>query len=180
MGVYASHCLEHLQESQVKWWIGEVFRILKIGGRVRITSPDIKAFFDAYEAKDASFYDWIRGRGAYQFDSWLRLIVRSFAEPVVDNYDDEELYRLYQSMTRAEFLKFFNDQVENVVDERFLDPSCHKSWWSGEKMCSLLIEAGFSKVKVKEQNESDCAVFAQKQFFNRTRPYMSFFVEAIK
>ncbi len=180
IGVYTSHCFEHLQETQVKWWIGEVFRILKSGGVFRITAPDIKAFFDAYDAKDASFYDWIRGRGAYQFDSWLRLIVRSFAEPVVDNYDDEELYRLYQSLTRAEFLKFFNDQVENVIDERFLNPDCHKSWWSGEKMRSLLIEAGFSKAEVKEQNESDCVVFAQKRFFNRTRPYMSFFVEAVK
>lgn len=180
MGVYTSHCIEHLQESQVEWWVGEAFRILKGGGVFRITAPDIKAFFDAYDAKDASFYDWIRGRGVYQFDSWLRLIVRSFAEPVVDNYDDEELYRLYQSMTRADFLKFFNDQAEKVVDERFLNPACHKSWWSGEKMRALLIETGFSKAEIKRQNESGSAVFAQKRFFNRTRPYMSFYVEAIK
>jgi predicted SAM-dependent methyltransferase len=179
VGVYTSHCLEHLKESQVKWWVGEVVRTLKNGGIFRITSPDIKAFFDAYEARDASFYDWIRGRGAYQFDSWLRLIVRSFAEPVVDKYDDEELYRLYQSMTQEEFRSFFSDQVENVVDERFLHPDCHKSWWHGEKMVSLLLEAGFAKAELKEQNDSDCEIFRQK-YFNRTRPHMSFFVEAIK
>ena len=178
-GVYMSHCMEHLKESQARWWLDEIVRTLRPGGVFRITSPDIKGYLDAYDARDGKYFDWIQGRGAYRFDSWLRLIVRMFAEPVVDNYDDAELHRLYASMSRAEFLEFFNAQVEAVTDELLLNPSCHKSWWSGEKMQAALIEAGFSTASVKSQDESDCEVFAEK-VFNRTRPYMSFFAEGIK
>lgn len=178
-GIYSSHCLEHLKENQVKWWLSESLRVLKKGGVIRITVPDIEAYFDAYEKGDASYFDWIRGRNAYQFDSWLRLIVRAFAEPVVDNYTDDELYQMYSQMSREDFLKFFNTKVSEVTDERFLAPDCHKSWWSEKKMIEALKNAGFSKAEAKSQRDSFCKLF-QETGFNNTRPGMSFFVEAVK
>ncbi len=178
-GVYTSHCMEHLKESQVVWWIREVLRTLRPGGVFRVTAPDIKAYLDAYDARDASYFDWIRGRAAYHYDGWLRLIVRMFAEPVVDNYSDEELKRLYETMPRAEFLEFFNAQVEKVEDERYLNPSCHKSWWSGEKFRDCMLEAGFSSAALTSRTGSACAVFRENAF-NRTRTHMSFYVEGTK
>ena len=178
-GVYSSHCLEHLKESQVKWWVGEVFRTLKSGGIFRVTVPDIAKLFDAYEAKDVNFFSWIRKGGLGLYDSWLRILVRIFAEPVVDDYNDEELYRLYQTKTREEFLNFFNSQVEKTEDVRLLAPDSHKSWWTEEKMISLMKDAGFSSAEVKGQNNSNCKTF-QGRRFNRTRPHLSFFVEATK
>lgn len=179
-GIYTSHCMEHLKESQVRWWFTEYLRTLRKGGVFRVTSPDIKGYLDAFDSRDGKYFDWIQGRAAYRFDSWLRLIVRMFAEPVVDNYTDDELYRLYESKSRAEFLEFFNEQIERITDERFLNPSCHKSWWSGKKMQAMLLDVGFSDARITTQNESACPVFAQQAYFNRTRPYMSFFTEGIK
>ncbi len=178
-GIYSSHCLEHLKESRVKWWFGEAYRTLENNGIFRVTVPDMKLFFDAYEAKDAAFFNWLKGKGIYRYNSWLRIIVRHFAEPVVDNFDDEELYKLYHSMTREEFLQFFSDEVEKVEDERFLIPDCHKSFWTEEKMIASLQETGFSKVGAKDPIESDCEVFRERQF-NQTRPNISLFVEATK
>ena len=178
-GIYSSHCLEHLKESRVKWWLGEAHRTLKNNGIFRLTLPDIKGYFDAYEAQDANYFNWCKGNSIYRFNSWLRLIVRHFAEPVVDNFDDEELYKLYHSMTREEFLQFFSDESDKVEDERFLIPDIHKSFWTEKKMIAALQETGFSKVEAKDPNESDCEVFRGKQF-NKTRTHMSFFVEATK
>ena len=178
-GIYSSHCLEHLKESRVKWWLGEAYRTLENSGIFRVTVPDIKGYFDAYEAKDATYFNWVRGKGIYTIHSWLRLIVRHFAEPVVDNFDDEELYKLYHSMTREEFLQFFSDEVDKVEDERFLIPDIHKSFWTEEKMITSLQETGFSKVEAKDPNESDCEVFRGKPF-NKTHLQMSIFVEATK
>jgi ubiquinone/menaquinone biosynthesis C-methylase UbiE len=179
-GVYSSHCLEHLKESQVKWWVGEVFRTLKIGGIFRVTLPDITKLFDAYEAKDVSFFNWIkRGFGVGYFDSWLRILIRQFAAPVVDEYNDEEIYRLYQTKTREEFIDFFNSQVEVIKDKRLLLPNAHKSWWTEEKMLALMKDTGFSRAEVCEQNNSNCNMF-QGRRFNKTYPHMSFFVEATK
>lgn len=179
-GVYSSHCLEHLKDSQVKWWVGEVFRTLKTGGIFRVTVPDVTKLFDAYESKDANFFNWITGGyGLGHHDSWLRILVRQFAAPVVDNYNDEELYQLYQTKTREEFLNFFNSLVEKVKDESFLDPNVHKSWWTEEKMITLMQGAGFSRADAKHQNNSNCKVF-QGRRFNKTRPHMSLFVEATK
>ena len=179
VGVYSSHCLEHLKQSQVKWWVGEVFRTLKNGGIFRVTLPDIAKLFDAYEAKDVNFFNTFRRGGIGSLDSWLRIIVRQFAEPVVDNHSDEEIYRLYQTKTREEFLDFFNSRVENIDDERFLIPDCHKSWWTEEKMITLMKDAGFSGVELKDPNNSKCKIF-QGRRFNKTHPHMSLFIEATK
>ena len=178
-GIYSSHCLEHLKESRVKWWLVEAYRTLENNGILRVTVPDMKLFFDAYEAKDATFFNWLRGKSVYRYNSWLRIIVRHFAGPVVDNYDDEELYKLYNSMTRDEFSQFFSNEVEKLEDERFLNPDCHKSLWTEEKMITSLQETGFSKVEAKDPIESDCEVFRER-IFNQTRPNISLFVEATK
>jgi ubiquinone/menaquinone biosynthesis C-methylase UbiE len=179
-GVYSSHCFEHLKESQVKLWVSEVFRTLKIGGTFRVTLPDITKLFDAYEAKDVSFFNWIkRGFGVGYFDSWLRILIRQFAAPVVDEYNDEEIYRLYQTKTREEFIDFFNSQVEVIKDKRLLTPDTHKSWWTEEKMIALMKDTGFSRAEVCEQNNSNCNMF-QGRRFNKTHPHMSLFVEATK
>lgn len=45
-------------------------------------------------------------------------------------HSDGELKHLCETMPRAEFLEFFNAQVEKVEDERYLNPSCHKSCYS--------------------------------------------------
>ena len=101
-----------------------------------------------------------------------------FVEPGVI-FSDEELYQLYQTKTREDFLDFFNSQVENIKDESLLVPGAHKSWWTEKKMIALMQGAGFSRAEAKNQNNSNCKVF-QGRRFNQTRPHMSLFVEATK
>lgn len=178
-GVYSSHCLEHLKEATVKHWMGEVSRVLKVGTVFRITVPNIEEYFDAYNNKNASYFDWIRGKSTYRFDSWLRLIVRAFAEPVVDEYTDEEIYSLYEKLGKENFLEFFTKKMEQMNDPMYLLPHTHKSWWSPSKITQALKEAGFSNVKITGRRNSESKIFSTMEF-NNTRPHMSFYVDAIK
>ena len=41
MGVFAEHLLEHLTPDQAVGWLGEVRRVLKPGGLMRVTTPDL-------------------------------------------------------------------------------------------------------------------------------------------
>lgn len=40
--VYSSHCLEHLSQSDARSLMGEIYRVLKPGGIVRIVVPDLE------------------------------------------------------------------------------------------------------------------------------------------
>jgi predicted SAM-dependent methyltransferase len=180
LGVYTSHCLEHLKQSAVDHICKEVWRVLKPGGVFRITVPDIKAYLETYDARDVSYFQWIHGKFPFRYDSWLRLIVRGFAEPVVDFYSDDKLVELYSSKSHEEFLNFFTDQVDKSTDERYFLPTAHKSWHSAEKFITNLTHIGFSSVREVGRFESECEVFRDRRTFNNTRPHLSFYVEAIK
>ena len=178
-GVYTSHNLEHLRNDSVIYVIEQIYRCLAPKGVLRITVPDILAFFNAYENKNVRFFDWIRAKDVYMYNSWLRLIVRSFAEPAVDNFTDLELYQIYKEKTLIEFLEFFDHQVNNVKNKNLLTPDSHKSWHSVDKFSSIFEDVGFSSWQQVSQNESSCEFF-RNEIFNQTRPHMSFFIEAIK
>jgi len=178
-GVYSSHCFEHLRIFEVKHWLKECHRVLSEKSIVRFVVPDIMLYFEAYEKKDASFFDWIRSSGSYSYDSWLRLIVRQFASPIVDKFSDKEIYDLYHNKSLNEFLDFFEKKVNEITDENYLWPQIHKSWWSKERFANELKLAGFSDIKHVSQNESYDNIFLGKSL-NTTRPYMSLFIEGFK
>lgn len=183
-GVYSSHCFEHLVEKQCLKWFKESSRILKKGGVLRITVPNILEYLENYEKKNISYFNWVRKKRIYPHESWLRMIVRAFAEPVVDNFTDEELYDIYSKHDHTGFLDFFSDHVSKVSDSRYLNPQAHKSWWSPEKMIKTLEELNFAEVYKSTPGSSKCKYFTGKsksQFiYDGTRPHMSLFVEAIK
>jgi hypothetical protein len=104
------------------------------------------------------------------FLSWLRLLVRQFAAPVVDDYSDQELYQIYQTKTREEFIDCFNSQVGKIKDKRFLNSDAHKLWWTEEKMIALMKGAGFSRAEVSEQSNSNCYIFQERRL-NKTHPH---------
>jgi predicted SAM-dependent methyltransferase len=185
-GVYTSHCLEHLSERQVSNILKESYRILKPGGVIRITLPDMDKMFDAYEARDASYLTCFKEKmrvrdGVWAYDSWLRLVTRSFAGHVVDLFSDKELYGLYHELKedRKEFVGRVLDEAENSPKYRNV-PNAHKSYWSPEIMLALLNELRFKDVNEVEQRWTIDPVFSNGAVFNNTQAQASFFVEATK
>jgi len=55
--VYASHCLEHLDDKTVNRVLEEVHRVFKNDGRFIIKIPDFDRALECWKRKDASFFD---------------------------------------------------------------------------------------------------------------------------
>jgi len=185
-GIYTSHCLEHLFDNQVFKILEQSYRILQPGGVIRIALPDMEMMFDAYEARDASFFSWFKEKmrvrdGVWAYDSWLRLVTRSFAGHVVDLFSDEELYGIYHKLeeNRIKFVRRILSEAENSPKYRNV-PNAHKSYWSSQKMLTCLNELGFKSVNKVGQRQTTDPVFSNGAVFNNTQPQASFFVEAIK
>ena len=90
----------------------------------------MKEYLTQYDNRNLFYFNWLRNKDTYIYDSWLRLIVRSFAEPVVDRFSDDELYQLYENKDHEDFLNYFSRLVDKEENEILLNPSAHKSWWS--------------------------------------------------
>ncbi len=184
INIYSSHFLEHIKFSEAQYLTKQIYRCLDKGGLFRIVVPDIDAWLDAYEKKSLKEFEYNTKGEIYPQDSLLRLIVRQFAEPIVDKYSDEELYKIYNDLEREDFLNYFESKVNEEKDCRLIFPDNHKTWYNEKKMFLLLAEAGFQNIVRVKPNESSSQFFVDNfKHFDGVKPgrnLTSLFIEANK
>ena len=56
--VYTSHTIEHLMDKHDRHMFTEAYRILKPGGIIRATTPDIDLYYQAYLQNDKNFFPY--------------------------------------------------------------------------------------------------------------------------
>ena len=172
--------MEHLTISQVEYIFREVHRILMPGGIFRILVPNIELYFDKYDSKDLSFFNWIRNKSIYRHDSWLRFIVREFAGAIVDDFEDDQLIENYKVQGRSKFIENLNNLSNNCLDKARNIPDIHKSGWSNNSMIFLLKKCSFSEARPSIRHESQFKKFREKSIYDNTRPNISLYIEAKK
>jgi len=182
-GIYSSNCFEHLKEEEVTKILEESYRILKPGGTIRITVPDMDKMFDAYEKRDASYF-WFREKQhkpdqAWFKDSWLRLVTRSFAGHVVDLFDDKTLYKMYKDNDREIFVRKILTVAETSPVYRNI-PNTHKSYWTPSSMIKKLEALGFKNCLSVKKGITRDKIFSNGLTFDNTWPEKSLFVEGTK
>lgn len=60
-GIFTEHTLEHLAFEDARRLVGECFRVLKPGGRIRLIVPDVSIFVARYQANDLAWFgEWER------------------------------------------------------------------------------------------------------------------------
>ena len=184
-GIYTSHCLEHLTDKQVKFVLKESFRILKNKAELRIVLPDMKMMFDAFDKRDATYLEEFREKQSLRsnylwgYDSWLRLMTRSFAGHIVDKFSDAELERMYKDLDRNQFINEILKYEEFTPSNRFI-PNVHKSYWDYEKLKIILLDLGFTQVNLSKRHRSMNKIMRNRALFDNTAPKRSFYLEAIK
>ena len=156
---------------------------------MRITLPNIRLFFEAYEKKDMFFFSWIKDSEYYKYDSWLRLISRMVAEPAVDNIAEDFLYQKYDdSKHYREFCNFLiSKQNEIKNDQKYgwkFFPDNHKNFFDEEIITNYLKKLSFKNIDISQHNKSKYKFFQNsmnfKKTFDFTRPHMSLYVEFTK
>ena len=182
-GVYTSHCLEHLTRGEIINILTDSYRVLKKDGVIRIVLPDHETMFDSYESRDASYFSMFKVKSKshqiWKYDSWLRLVTRSFAAPGVDKFSDSELYENYKLMGRDKYIKYMVNIGENCHEDRKI-PNAHKIFTSPKVIIKILNDIGFKNVHQTSVNQTLDRIYKNELFFNNTQPKTSFFIEATK
>jgi predicted SAM-dependent methyltransferase len=196
--VYSSHTIEHVNDEAVKNLLKESFRILKPGGGIRLTTPNAWIEFQAYKRNDISYWYWkdlkdtrlisgkqvqmckipIKNASIHQL--FLHHIASQLSEigisPSHKKFSDNEIKQFFETKKNVDCLDFFTKQC--VFDPNY--PGQHINWWTSEKLCSFLREAGFTQPYVSGWGQSLFAPLRDTNFFDNTHPKISLYVEAIK
>lgn len=184
--VYTSHTVEHLLNHHVEHMFSEAYRILKPGGFLRVTCPDILLFYEALMVrKDADIT--LYGASVGQF-SHQQVFLSEFASQLTDimkqgnpdgaaaiTISDEEVDHAFATQPMANALNFFTSRIDYELHKK--TPGAHINWWTHEKVGTFLRRAGFTKIYRSAHKQSLCAAMRGEQF-DTTHKAFSLYVEA--
>jgi predicted SAM-dependent methyltransferase len=78
-GVFSEHMIEHVPYSAGCLMLQECFRVLKAGGRIRISTPNLRFLIDLYDHPRDDYISWITD----QWIQWAPIADRTF---VINNF----------------------------------------------------------------------------------------------
>ncbi len=191
--VYSSHTVEHLLDGQVDFLLGEIARILKPGGVLRITTPNIRLYYLAYKRRDVHFNHHYGSKLQFgQGETFTRdrlsiWLVNEFATQLVQSVcdghvprfqDPKELDALLASGTMEDTFARLSAMIDFDLQRKA--PCHHVSWWTNEKLCAAMKRAGFSETVVSVRGGSISPAMRDLRYFDAVIPTCSLFVDAIK
>lgn len=172
--IYSSHTFEHLHDNNVIHILNESYRILKAGGGVRVSMPNIDPAYDAFLNNDIDFF--IKNTcNVPTHTTLLDKFSRYFSS--VDKSEYPNIEKDFKALSKNVFL----DKYTNDIDYRTLnrDFGDHMNWFNQEKLFRLFAQSGFKNIKLSKCKESEFDEMRGKEFDN-TYQGNSIYVEAIK
>jgi ubiquinone/menaquinone biosynthesis C-methylase UbiE len=194
--VYSSHTIEHINETAIINMLKEAFRILKPGGCIRITAPDINLLYRAYKNKDKYFF--LESIKYYSSESVTRkLDINPMSDATLGAIFQYYFSASTSTLTKNSFKKkIYDDELEKIFSEMSyecaLDHICsfsefdyektgyHINWANADKVKKMLLEVGFKTAYTSAFGQSNEAILRDVNFFDNTVPEWSFYVEAYK
>jgi predicted SAM-dependent methyltransferase len=196
--VYSSHTIEHITDAAALKLIFEAHRILKSGGYLRLTTPNIELDYRAYQADDRAYFYWIESYsipanwqrahyvGPLKSASTAQVFLAHFATSVSllhqdgasERIGDDKLAQLFRDLPFSEALDYCTRRCPVEVQRRY--PGNHINWWSKEKLFRMLREAGFSSARLSGYGQSFSPILRNTNYFDNTHPRISLYVEAVK
>jgi len=196
--VYSSHTVEHITDEAVQNMFNESYRILKPGGFIRITTPNIDLAYRAYRENDRDYFYWtnnysqpkeverIKISMPMNSASTAQIFLYHFASNVSalhqfgikENISDEKLSEIFTTMDLEDALNYCTSRCSLEIQSKF--PGNHINWWNAAKMERMLKMAGFNKVYISGFGQSFSPAMRNTNFFDNTHPRMSLYIEAKK
>jgi ADP-heptose:LPS heptosyltransferase/ubiquinone/menaquinone biosynthesis C-methylase UbiE/glycosyltransferase involved in cell wall biosynthesis/predicted O-methyltransferase YrrM len=163
--IYCSHFIEHLSHEEAWCFLDESFRVLKRGGKIRLSTPDLRIFAAKYLARDIQFWDsrrWPGKTSADQFNYVLREMGHSYV------YDFESLQSLLKSVGFARIqqvpfeasldnrpdVSIFAEAEKFPADQNPNTPDYMDVMWAGKKFG--VISEQPERIKLYKQVASMC------------------------
>jgi len=140
--IYHSHFLEHLDRHNAKGFLMECRRSLREGGILRVVIPDLSRLIDDYNTT----FNFMKQPDNFSLDKHKESIYNLFYQMV-----DLQLSGVKQ---QRKMIGFF----ENILRGNTLTAGEAHLWmYDKYTLESLLFEAGFREVKLKQPDSSDIA-----------------------
>ncbi len=194
--VYSSHTIEHVNDEAVRNMLMESHRILKTGGCIRLTAPDMTLDYRAYMNKDLHFWYWRDnysrpGKWEHIYKMPLskasieqlfllhfagQLSILSIDDSPEKKYSDAEISEIFSTHSMNEAMAYFTRQCKFNPEY----PGNHMNYWTPTKLIAFLKEAGFSEIYQSGYGQSQFAPLRDTDYFDSTHPKISLYVEAIK
>ena len=196
--IYSSHVIEHLTDEAVLFFFKESFRILKKGGLIRITAPDVDLHYKAMIKNDTEFYywkDWYSTKELFEsimlnqpldkasvYQLFLQRIAGSVsilhADGATKRINDDELKSIFKEKNYEDALNFICSKCPIEIQKKY--PGNHINWWNKNKTRKFLENAGFSIINDSGYGQSEQSVLRDVDHFDNTHPQCSFYIEAVK
>ncbi|MEM6630474.1 MAG: methyltransferase domain-containing protein [Bacteroidota bacterium] len=196
--VYSSHTVEHITDAAAQKLFNEAYRILKKGGILRITTPNINLEYRAYQDDDRNYFYWIDNYSRKEEcdrvninkpmnqASTEQIFLHHFASNASELHkdgaekriSDEELKQVFAEKPLAEALNYCTSKCEEEIQSKY--PGNHINWWNPDKMTRMFQEAGFSKIFRSGYGQSFSPVMRDLTLFDNTHPKISLYMEAVK
>ena len=181
--VYSSHVIEHISDEAVINMLKESYRILKPGGYIRLTTPDMQLEYDAYKRNDIKFWYWVsdysrKGTWEELYKTPLskatihQLFLEHFAtqlskisndDSAVIKYDDSEIIKVFSDLSIEKAFDYFTKQCNYNPNY----PGNHINWWTCDKLTAFLQKAGFTKCYRSAYGQSRFAPTRDLHYFDK-------------
>ena len=169
--IYCSHVVEHVETEYVLKFIEESFRVLKVGGVLRIVCPD--SFFLYRAMKDfPDYYSW---HPMFRESNDASIC---FVDEVADHRKDLINFGLDKLINDYKYEELM-DKLREGGEFKVSNPGRHINSWDFERLRKFGLIAGFTKVIESRYKASSC--FALQGFdMDLSHPEMSLYVDFIK
>jgi len=196
--LYTSHTIEHITNKACIKLFSECYRILKQGGFLRITAPNIDLSYRAFADNDINYYYWAsnyRNKRRYKQTnsqkhtkdfSIEQLFLSHFATNISEYGMNREGYHMSDDEFRNTFIELeYEAALDHITSKCSLEkqkalPGEHINWWNNDKLIAFLKNAGFTNVYLSGYGQSYCPILRDTSQFDSTHPKLSLYVEAIK
>ena len=196
--VYSSHTVEHITDAAAQKMFNEAFRILKKGGILRITTPNIDLEYRAYKEEDKNYFYWIDNYSkASEIEranitkpmnqaSMEQIFLHHFAsnaselhrDGAREKISDEELRSVFSEKPLEDALNYCTAKCDEEIQLKY--PGNHINWWNPDKMTRMFQEAGFTNIFRSGYGQSFSPVMRNLSLFDNTHPKISLYMEAVK
>ena len=123
--IFSEHLIEHLTYQEGKFMLEECFRVLKVGGKIRISTPDLKFLIDLYTDDKTDlqkrYIDYSVNHVAYDIsigtDTFIiNNYVRGWGHIFI--YDEKTLKSLFESVGFSDVKSYLitESEDENLKD----------------------------------------------------------------
>jgi predicted SAM-dependent methyltransferase len=186
--IYISHAIEHVETEAVLKFFYEAFRVLKVGGVLRVACPDAKFLYEVSEFQNG-YWAWrknaLLNRDVYemtdqesceQFDYFIREVATPRMRFYKNRVEGIEMHPA--KLLGSRYMEVVGN-INSRLKFRPEYPGDHINSWDFDSVKCIGEKVGFKRV-INSKYRASVSARMQGADFDKTFPQMSLYVDLVK